>query len=363
MVNFNYGTPYGIYAPDVSTGAKDYLNSLSRAIPPYVVAQNLGKLSPLTRRILANSEVKPISFPFISQPVAKKTINNVQLVDYNGSFNVPSAIDTDLADMATVYSNLALSTLLVSDFEVKAYEQGNTNVLYDTVKLRANETWLGLVDQIAQWLLGARTASLGVEDTTRFYGINDIIDDGTLCSNYANIDRTTNTYWNSYIWDATTDLGYVSGTTPAYVVVMRALSKYQRVASTMGMPDAGFTSPGVFQALVESFTNIERYIVADPAKLDDTRQYEVTGVAVNGVPIFPDPYITGTEIYFINWSHLKFVFCDGYAVVSSDWKDLSMTGKLAYFSFLMFGGQLFSDAPVSHFRVTGMPTVESVNTD
>ncbi|HOA84258.1 MAG TPA: hypothetical protein PKN66_09915, partial [Thermodesulfovibrio thiophilus] len=143
MVNFNYGTPYGIYAPDVSKGAKDYLNSLSRAIPPYVVAQNLGKLSPLTRRILANSEVKPISFPFISQPVAKKTINNVQLVDYNGSFNVPSAIDTDLADMATVYSNLALSTLLVSDFEVKAYEQGNTNVLYDTVKLRANETWLG----------------------------------------------------------------------------------------------------------------------------------------------------------------------------------------------------------------------------
>ena len=363
MVNFNYGTPYGIYAPDVSKGAKDYLNSLSRAIPPYVVAQNLGKLSPLTRRILANSEVKPISFPFISQPVAKKTINNVQLVDYNGSFNVPSAIDTDLADMATVYSNLALSTLLVSDFEVKAYEQGNTNVLYDTVKLRANETWLGLVDQIAQWLLGARTTSLGAEDTTRFYGINDIIDDGTLRSNYANIDRTTNTYWNSYIWNAATDLGYVSGTTPAYVVVMRALSKYQGVASTMGMPDAGFTSPGVFQALVESFTNIERYIVADPAKLDETRQYEVTGVAVSGVPIFPDPYITGDEIYFINWSHLKFVFCDGYAVVSSGWKDLSMTGKLAYFSFLMFGGQLLSDAPVSHFRITGMPTIESVNTD
>jgi hypothetical protein len=354
-IGFNYATPYGMYPPTDATGAKDYLNSLSRAIPPYVVAQNLGKLSPLTRRILANAEVKPISFPFISQPAAKKTINNVQKVNYQGNFNVPSSIDTDLADMATLYSNLALSTLLVTDFEVKAYEQGNPNVLYDTVKLRANETWIGLIDQIATWLLGSRISQ--TEDTTQFYGLRDIIDNGTHCPDYANINRTTNTYWNSYIWNATSVFG---NNLNAYVYVMRALSKYQNVASTMGMPDVGFTSPAVFQALAESFTNIERYIVADPAKLEETRQYEVTGIAINGVPIFPDPYITTNEIYFINWSHLRFVFCDGYAVVSSDWKDLSITGKLAYFSFIMFGGQLFCDAPVSCFRLQNMPTATGV---
>jgi len=358
-VNFNYGTtPYGQYAPDTSTGAKDYLNSLSRAIPPYVVAQNLGKLSPLTRRLLASAEVKPISFPFISQPVAKKTINNVQKVDYQGSFTVPTSLDTDLADMATLYSNLALSTLLVSDFEVKAFEQGNPNVLYDTIKLRANETWMGLVDQIATWLLGSRISGTPpAEDTTQFYGLQDIIDDGTNCSNYANIDRETNTYWNSYIWDAVSTFG--SGLS-AYVYVMRALAKYQTVASTMGLPDVGFTSPAVFQALAESFTNIERYVVADPAKLEEVRQYEVTGIAINGIPIFPDAYITNNEIFFINWSHLHLKFCDGYAVVSSDWKDLSVNGRLAYFSYLMFGGQLFCDAPVSCFRLQNMPEATGI---
>jgi len=360
MPNFNYGSIYGFYSPTDQTGAKDYLNSLSRAIPPYVVAQNLGKLSPLTRRLLEHSEVKSISFPFISQPVAKKEINNVQKVDYNASFNVPSAVDVDLADMATFYFNLALSTFIATDFEVKAYEQGNPNVLYDAVKVRASETWIGLMSQIATWLTGTRVSG-GTEDTTQIYGIKDAIDNGTVNSNYGNIDRSANTYWNSYIWDAQTLFGTGLAN---FIYVMRALSKYQKLASTMGLPDVGFTSPAGFQALAESFTNIERYIVADPAKLDETRQYEVTGIAINGIPIFPDPYIaddtSSTEIFFINWSHLRLVFSDGYAVTASDWKDLSITGKLAYFSYLLFGAQLFCDAPIAHFRLQNMPIATGV---
>lgn len=351
---FNYGTPYGTYPPTDAAGAKDYLNSLSRAIPAYVVAQNLGKLSPLTRRILSHAEVKSISFPFISQPVAKKTINNVQKVDYNMTFNVPAALDTDLAEMATVYANLALSTLFVTDFEVKAFEQGNPNMLYDTVKLRASETWIGLVDQVATWLLGTRVSG-GSEDTTQFYGLKDIVDDGTNLDAYANISRSSNAWWQSYFYDANTLWGAGLKT---YQYVMRALTKYMKAASTMGMPDVGFCSPAVWQTLAESFTAIEQYIVADTKGLEETREYQVTGIAVQGVPIFPDPYIADASgIYFINWSHLKFVFCDGYAVTASEWKDLDVVGKLAYFSYLLFGGQLFSDAPIAHFRLYNIPNV------
>jgi|GEM_PF-862061 len=336
-------------------GAKSCLNSLSRAIPSYVVAQNLGKLSPFVRRLLANAEIKPISFPFISQPVAKNIINNVQLVGADMGFTVPSSIDTDFTDMATTYSNLALATLTVTDFEVKAFESGNPNMLYDNIKARASVIWLGLMKQLAEWLMGTRVS--GTENTNQFYGLQDVIDDGTTNANYANINRATNPYWNSYIWNAQT---LWTDNPPAYVYVMRALAKYQKNASTMGMPSVGFTSNAVWQKIGESFTNIERYIVADPATLDETRQYQVTGIAINGIPIFPDPYVTNNEIFFINWDHLKFYLCDGYAVTSSEWVNLDLVGKLAYFSYLLIGGQLFADAPVAHFRLQNMPAVSNI---
>jgi hypothetical protein len=337
-------------------GAKDYLNSLSRAIPSYVVAQNIGKLSPFVRRLLANAEIKPISFPFISQPVAKKTINNVQKVGADMGFTVPSGIDTDLADMATAYANLALATLTVTDFEVEAFESGNPNVLYYTLKTRASEVWLELMDQLATWLMGTRVSG-STEDTNQFYGLQDVIDDGTTNANYANINRSTNPYWNSYLWNAQT---LWTDNPPTYVYVMRALAKYQKLASTMGMPSVGFTNNAVWQKIGESFTNIERYIVADPATLEETRQYQVTGIAINGIPIFPDPYVANNEIFFINWDHLKFYLSDGYAVTSSEWVNLDLVGKLAYFSYLLIGGQLFADAPVAHFRLQNMPAVSNI---
>jgi len=352
----NYGIPTGIYPPSVETGANDLLNSLSRAIPSYVVGQNLGKLSPLMRKLLANAEIKPMSFPFISQPVAGSPVSHAQYVTYDGSFSMPASLDIDLTKMPTFYANMILDTLYVTDIEAKAFEAGNPYMLFNNLKTRASLVWIGLMDTLTSNITGTRVSG-GSEDTDKFYGIQDIIDDGTTNPNFGNLSRSTYTWWNAKVYHATS---LWNDSPSAYVYVMRALAKYQNECSTMGMPDCAFTSYAVWQKLAESFTTIERYVVADTAKLEDTRQYEVTGVVVQGVPIFPDPYITGTTIYFVNFSHVRIDFVDGYVSTVTPWYNMTIVGRLAYLALILIGGQLWSDAPIANFKLTNMPTVSNV---
>jgi hypothetical protein len=354
--SFNYNVPTGIYPPSVETGAQDMLNALSRAIPGFVVGQNVGKLSPLMRKLLSIAEVKAMSFPFISQPVTGTTISHSQYVQYDGAFNVPTSLDVDLTKMATFYANMILDTLYITDVEAKAFEAGNPYMLYNNLKVRASLVWIGLMNTITQNLTGTRVSG-GSEDTTKFYGMKDIIDDGSTNANFGNIARGTYTWWNSKIYNAAS---LWTDSPPAFVYVMRALSKFQNEVSTMGMPTCGFTSQAVWQKLAESFTNIERYIVADTGKLEETREYEVTGIVIQGIPIFPDPYLTDNIIYFINFDHLKFDFVDGYVSVVTPWYNMTIVGKLAYLALIIIGGQLWSDAPVSCFQLTNMPAVANI---
>jgi len=355
--SFNYGTPTGIYPPSVETGANDMLNALSRAIPNYVVAQNLGKLSPLMRKLLTNAQVKPMSFPFISQPVAGMPVSHSQYVTYDGSFNVPTSLDVDLTKMPTFYANMILDTLYVTDIEAKAFEAGNPYMLFNNLKTRASLVWIGLMDALTSNLTGTRVSG-GTEDTNKFYGLQDIVDDGTTNANFGNLNRSTYSWWNAKVYNAT---ALWTDSPAAYVYVMRALGKYQNECSTMGMPTCAFTSYGVWQKLAESFSNIERYIVADTAKLEDTRQYEVTGLIIQGIPIFPEPYFTGsTTIYFVNFDHAWFDFVEGYVSSVTPWYNMTIVGKLAYLALILIGGQFWSDAPVAHFKLTNMPTVSNV---
>jgi len=353
--SFNYATPYGIYPPSVEVGANDMLNALSRAIPNYVVSQNLGKLSPLMRKLLTISEVKAMSFPFISQPVAGTSVSHAQYVTYDGVFNVPTSLDVDLTKMPTFYANMILDTLYVTDIEAKAFEAGNPYMLFNNLKTRASLVWIGLMDTLTTNLTGTRVS--GSEDTNKFYGLKDIVDDGTTNANFGNLARGTYSWWNSKVYNATS---LWADSPSAYVYVMRALAKYQDECSTMGMPTCAFTSYGVWQKIAESFTNIERYIVSDTGKLEDTRQYEVTGLIVQGIPIFPDPYLTGTDIYFLNFDHLRFDFVDGYVSVVTPWYNMTIVGKLAYLALIVIGGQLWSDAPIASFKLTNMPAVSNV---
>ena len=354
--SFNYATPYGIYPPSVETGAQDMLNALSRAIPNYVVAQNLGKLSPLMRKLLSSAEVKAMSFPFISQPVAGASVSHSQYVTYDGAFNVPTSLDIDLTKMPTFYANMILDTLYVTDIEAKAFEAGNPYMLFNNLKTRASLVWIGLMDTLTTNLVGTRVSG-GVEDTNKFYGLKDIVDDGTINANFGNLARGTYAFWNSKIYNATS---LWTDSPSAFVYVMRAMAKFQNECSTMGMPTCGFCSHGVWQKIAESFTNIERYIVADTGKLEDTRQYEVTGLIVQGVPIFPDPYLSATEVYFLNLDHVKFDFADGYVSSVTPWYNMSIVGKLAYLALVIISGQLWSDAPVASFKLTNMPAVANV---
>jgi len=353
--SFNYATPYGIYPPSVEVGAQDMLNSLSRAIPNYVVAQNLGKLSPFMRKLLTIADVKAMSFPFISQPVAGTSVDHAQYVTYDGAFNVPTSLDINLTQMATFYANMILDTLYVTDIEAKAFEAGNPYMLYNNLKTRASLVWIGLMNTLTTNLTGTRVS--GSEDTNKFYGLKDVVDDGTTNANFGNISRSTYTWWNSKIYNVTS---LWTDSPSAFVYVMRSLAKYQNECSTMGMPTCAFTSHGVWQKIAESFTNIERYIVADTGKLEETREYQVTGIVVQGIPIFPDPYISGTDVFYLNFDHVKFDFIDGYASVVTPWYNMTIVGKLAYLALIIIGGQLWSDAPVSCLKLTNMPAVSNI---
>ncbi|MBC7197137.1 MAG: phage major capsid protein, partial [Deferribacterales bacterium] len=339
-------------------GIQDYLNMLSRGIPPYVVAQNIGKLSPFVRRLLANSEVEPIGTPFVSQTVTGTELTDYVELDSSLQYNVLVQKENQIADVATWYANLALTRFFVTDFEVQAFKAGNPKVLVDEVLLRANLKWIGFMKQLCTKLVGSRLSG-STENTLSFYGLKDAVSDGTAwgVTNYGNIDRTTKTYWNTPIYNVQSLWG--TGLA-AYQYVLRAISKYQNFASTMGMPNIAFTSFGVWQALAESFTNIERYIVGDVAQITDDREYKVVGLVVNGIPIFPDPFITDNAIFFLNTEYITFKFASGYDMAVSEWYDTTPLGVLGFTSNMYVGGQLICTAPIANFVATNMPAVSNV---
>jgi hypothetical protein len=124
-----------------------------------------------------------------------------------------------------------------------------------------------------------------------------------------------------------------------------------------------------FAKIAESFMSFERYMVGDVRNIADIREYNIRGIDIGGIAIFPDPYLqpytvtVGTstqtvgDIYFINFDHIFFTGASPIEYYMNEWWSEVVNGKLAFSSLCLLTGQFYTDRPRAHFIIKGVPSM------
>lgn len=332
------------------------LNVTRRQFITYAVAQTVDRISPIAKVLLDRADSKPFQPAWIIQPVLPDATQ----------YPAPQYLTSNQFTIQNYAPNIVNAhfepALLAQTARIGIYEWSSANspnAVIDNVALKVADASLSVVRELS---LRLATHDGSATVNNMFQGMQDAVDNGTLCANFGDIDRATNTWWNSYVFDANS---YGAGTIPEYRVVQRVIADYLRLTKgAYGMPHIGFAPFGVWQKLAESFQAMEQYVVGNISDVAETREYETKGIIVNGIPIFPvaelpldDIQNKKGRIYFLNLDHIKFTFAEPFNFWLSDWQNEYINGRLTFMSVLLVGGNLWSDLPRSHFYITNMPAI------
>ncbi len=359
------------YTTDIGGGFRNtatltrWLNVTRRNLLMYALAQNLPKVSALFKLLIEKQDSQPFQHDFVIFPVygGPDATNHAAMQPRYIDFTTGTFTQNDYfvdVQYAKFTPTGLYQTFTVNFFEGLIMESPNN--IIDTVQLRIEEA-------IRQMFLALQTALMGTRgtDDQKFYGLKDIIDNGTTQPIFGGLDRTANPWWNSPIYNYSDLLG--TDTIPIYAVINRGINKYWNDhGNVYGMPKVGFTDTMTFAKIAESFMSFERYMVGDLRSIADVREYNIRGIDIGGIAIFPDPYLqpitittptprTYGEIYFINFDHIFFTGASPIEYYMHEWWSEVTNGKLAFSSLCLLTGQFYTDRPRAHFKITNVPTM------
>ncbi len=338
-------TGTGFY-PTNAQYAANYINWIKRNFTDKLVLQNLWKSTPFLRYVLQKrAQAQAGGFNPITQPIQLATFGNqVQYTGFNG--NVTPNTLTNPAQVAQWNQSLATCTLdyMIPELALMAGSGAEQYVVIDTVKARMYDAYEATLAFMSSAFLGSAGSN-----TLAFNGILDAVDNGTNAPNYGGIPRATYANWNSHV--------YVNnqGANPAYQQLYYYLSSFKADGNNP-TPTLGLTSPEVFQAVLTSFTSIERMIVAQPKNIMEDRSYSVEAIDVGGVPLVVDPNLTSNDIYYLNMEHMFYKYCPTLNFKMTEPSPLESVGLLGYRQTLMVCGQFITDLPSAHFHLSSAPS-------
>jgi len=338
-------TGTGFY-PNTNQYAANYINWVRRNFTDKLVLQNLWKSTPFLRYIL-EKRAFPVAGGFnpITQPVQLSTFGqSMQYTGFGGEVT-PNQL-TNPAMVAQWNQSLATCTLdyMLPELALMSGSGAEQYVVIDTIKARMYDAYQTALAFMSAAFLG--TAGTNVE---AFNGILDAVDNGTNAPTYGGITRSSNANWNALVYTN-------NQTTAAYQQLYYYLTSFRADQNNV-TPTIGVTSPEVFQAVLTSFSSLERIIVAEPKNILEDRSYKVDALDVGGVPLVVDPNLTTNDIYYLNMEHLFYKYSPSLNFKMTEPAPLEAINLLGYRQTLMICGQFITDLPSSHFHLASAPSV------
>lgn len=342
------------------TRLQQFLNVSRRNFVTYGVAQTLPNVSPLTYVLMKRSSELPYGGAWAVSPNISTDYPAVQYV-YGNTDTFTINDQTPNVVNAKYEPALTVQTVRLSYKDLASYN--NPNNIVDLLAKKVENAVRSIFVELC-----TRTTTDDGSPTTQFmpYGIRDIIDNGVFCTDLGQIDRTTNLWWNSPVYDY---MALTPDNPPIFRGIQRAIVKYMsQEGNKWGKPTVAFTSYDAFQKIAESFQSIERYNVGDINNIANGRAYEVVGINVQGVDIFPDPYIqpytitvgnstiTVSDIFFINLNYLHLDFADPFTFLMDKWQSEISNSRLSYLSVILTGWNLWTEQPKAHFKLVKVPS-------
>lgn len=311
-----------------------------RAFIPKLVVQ-LYNSTPLMAALLANSQQASGGVSSVTVPVQGAQFVNAQWSDYSGSFNQPAVQQGAFA----AEFNLKLMIAPVPFLGMEGVVQQDYAII-PLIEARMNDATNVMLDAMAYSLYN------NITNTQQFTGLPLAVDDTTSgTSTYGNIDRTTNTWWRSKVYNAGTVnptrqnmLQYISGT----------------VRNCGEVPSFGVCGMGTWTLLAQDYVGQESYVITPGSGFDgpsDGPQAAFRALMVAGVPIYPDPYCPEGTVYFLNTNYLSLYVHEQGSFVFTGFESTLSNWQVGYVGAVLTIAELVSTKPKSMTRVTNLNSI------
>ena len=312
---------------------------------PAVVVQ-IGKSTVTLSSMLAAAEpvtggVSPISFP-----VQGTRMVSGSFTDYSGSFTAPQVING----------------LTNAEYNLKAYVVGIPYYLFEGLVqmdaeivpilwARMNDAGNYVSDQLATFMWNALSANTGLQ----ILSLNDIVaTTNPTQGNVGNIDRTTNTWWQSNV----STIGAINGASSAWsrTNVLAAINYAQKFAGGEP-PTCGIVGPGAWTAIAADAVGAESYLVdreGTYAEAAEGATIAFPALNVGGIPIYADLYApNNTDLWLLNFNYLGYKIHQDAAFAIAGPESLLPQFQLGYIMALFVLLENVTSKSAAHSRITG----------
>lgn len=314
-----------------------------RAFIPQLIVQ-IYNTSPLMASFLANAQSAGGGVSSVTVPVQGSPMVVASAAGYDGSFSPPPS----LQGVLNAEFNLQLVITPIPFLGTEGLVQVDHAVI-PLIQARMNDATNATMHFMAT------TAYQNITLTNnQAIGLDGAIDDGSHMAVYGNIDRTANTWWQSYLRAA----GSVAPTRKLMLQWIVGLNNYCGEAPSFGVTDAA-----TWAALAQDFVGAESYMITPGNAFDsdgDRPRSAFRALDVAGVPIFLDPYVPSADagtIYLVNTNYLNAYWHDQAAFNFSGFESTIPNFQLGYLGVVVNAWQIVNTKCKSCGRITGFTGV------
>lgn len=314
-----------------------------RAFIPQLIVQ-IYNTSPLIASFLANAQSAGGGVSSVTVPVQGAPMVQCSPAGYDGTFPPPQP----LTAVQDAEFNLQLYLTPIPFLGMEGLVQVDHAVI-PLIQARMNDATNVTMDTLATD--GFANTS---QTNNRITGMDGAIDNGTNLVTYGNINRNTNTWWQSYVKAA----GAVNPTRKTMLQYIVGLNKYSGEQPTFGITDAG-----TWALLAQDYVGSETYMITPGNAFDsdaDRPRAAFKALDVAGVPIYMDPYVPAADVgtvYFPNSNYFNAYWHDSAAFNFSGFESTIPNFQVGYVGVVVNALQLVCVKPKTQARITGFNTL------
>lgn len=304
-----------------------------RAFIPKMVVQ-IYNTSPLLAALLSNAQTASGGVSSVTVPVQGQAFVNSQWTDYSGSFNQPQVQQGAF----NAEFNLKAIVTPIPFLGMEGAVQLNHAVI-PLIEARMNDATNSMSDSMATALYTNYT------NNQQFIGLDGAVDDGTNLTTYGNINRSTYTWWQSKVYNA-------SSAAPTRSNLFQYIAGVNKNGAEM--PTFGVCGFGTFAKLAQDFLSSEQFQVTPGTGFDSGEDGIRSGfraLMVAGVPIYADPYCAEGTIYLVNTNYLSLYIHEQASFAFTGFESLLSNYQLGYVGAVLTIGELVLTKPKSAGRV------------
>lgn len=305
-----------------------------RAFIPKLVVQ-IYNSTPLMAALIANSQSATGGVSSVTVPVQGAQFVNAQWSDYSGSFAQPSVQQGAFEGEYNLKLMIAPVPFLGMEGAVQ-----QDHAIIPLIEARMNDATNVMMDGMATALYNNTT------NTQQFIGLPAAIDDGTGTATYGTLNRTTNTWWQSKVYNA-------NNTNPTRQNILQYISG--TVKKGAEVPTCGICGFGTWTLLAQDYVGQEQYVITPGSSFSDSEdgpKAAFRALMVAGVPVYPDPYCPEGTVYFVNTNYMSLYIHEQGSFAFTGFESTLPNWQIGYVGAVLMIAELVNVKPKTMTKVT-----------